>query len=96
MVTLISMHNSEGEVGRCDAKCYGAEHDECDCVCQGRNHGAGRQAAEQNTAELAESWMEHARREAAGAGREPPSFELGDAATHEALFDIPGPEAEAG
>lgn len=53
MPTLISVHNSEGCVGRCDAKCYDAQSDECDCICGGKNHGAGLDRARANTAELA-------------------------------------------
>jgi hypothetical protein len=94
MVTLISWATSGGETGRCDAKCYSATEDECDCCCGGLNHGAGLDQAERNTHELAESWVEHAQQQAAAAGREVPTFHLGDAATHEPLFDLP--EAEAG
>jgi predicted RNase H-like HicB family nuclease len=96
MVTLISWATSGGEEGRCDAKCYSAAEDECDCCCGGLNHGAGREQAEENTRELAESWVEHAADRARAEGREPPVFYLGDAATHEPLFDIPEQEAEAG
>jgi hypothetical protein len=39
-------------VGRCDAKCYDAKETECDCICGGRNHGAGMVHALQNTADL--------------------------------------------
>lgn len=45
MTTLISVHNSEGCVGRCDAKCYDARHPTCVCICGGRNHGAGKSEA---------------------------------------------------
>lgn len=30
---------------------------QCDCICGGRNHGAGKQQALDNTRELAESWV---------------------------------------
>ena len=53
MTTLIAVYDSEGCVGRCDAKCYEADWDDCDCICQGRNHGAGKQQAIDNTRELA-------------------------------------------
>lgn len=53
MPTLISVHNSDGCVGRCDAKCYDAQSDDCDCICGGKNHGAGLERARANTAELA-------------------------------------------
>lgn len=63
MSTLIAVYNSEGCVGRCDAKCYDALHPECDCVCGGRNHGAGRAAATENTRALAAEWVERYTRE---------------------------------
>jgi hypothetical protein len=52
MTTLIVVGNSEGVVGRCDAKCYEAREPECDCICGGRNHGVGLQRALENTADL--------------------------------------------
>jgi len=53
MVTLISWSTSGGEQGRCDAKCYEATGPDCDCICGGRNHGAGQDQAIENTRELA-------------------------------------------
>ena len=44
MTTLISFSSSSGQQGRCDAKCYDAKESECDCICGGRNHGAGSEA----------------------------------------------------
>lgn len=58
MVTLIAVHNSDGCVGRCEAKCYEALHPGCDCICGGQNHGAGFDKAVENTRELAETWIE--------------------------------------
>jgi hypothetical protein len=58
MATLIAVYNSEGLVGRCDAKCYKAASPECECVCGGRNHGAGFQKALENTRELFETILE--------------------------------------
>lgn len=58
MTTLIAVYTSSGCVGRCDAKCYGAQHPSCDCICGGRNHGAGLQKAVENTRELAQEWIE--------------------------------------
>lgn len=52
MTTLIAVYNSEGCVGRCDARCHGAQEPECDCICGGINHGVGREQALENTAEL--------------------------------------------
>jgi hypothetical protein len=58
MITLISFRSSSGAQGRCDAKCYDAKEPECDCICGGRNHGAGRDKAVENTRELAETMIE--------------------------------------
>lgn len=57
-MTLISVYNSDGCVGRCDAKCYDAVSPHCDCVCGGANHGAGLKKAEENTREMADSWID--------------------------------------
>ena len=51
MTTLIAVYASDGCGGRCDAKCYNAEHPRCDCVCGGRNHGKGLRQAIDNTRE---------------------------------------------
>jgi len=56
MATLITQHNSDGLVGRCDEKCYGAKCEDCSCICGGRNHGTGLGQALENTRELAETW----------------------------------------
>jgi hypothetical protein len=58
MTTLIAVYTSDGCAGRCDASCHDAKHDECTCICAGRNHGVGRQRAIENTRELAEKWLE--------------------------------------
>lgn len=57
MSTLIAVYNSDGCVGRCDAKCYNATDAKCDCICGGRNHGAGKQQAMDNTRQMAESMI---------------------------------------
>ena len=57
MATLIAVYNSEGCVGRCDARCYNAKGGTCDCICGGVNHGAGVNQAMANTREMAESWI---------------------------------------
>ena len=67
MTTLISAHNSDGCIGRCDAKCYDAQEPRCDCICGGRNHGAGKAAAMENTRELAEEWIDRYKKEHPGA-----------------------------
>lgn len=58
MTTLIAVYDSSGCIGRCDARCYNATCTQCDCICGGKNHGAGIQQAMENTRELAESWIE--------------------------------------
>ena len=58
MTTLIAVYNNDGCKGRCDARCYEACEPHCDCVCGGRNHGAGLERAVENTRELANEWME--------------------------------------
>jgi hypothetical protein len=58
MTTLIAFYSSDGCEGRCDAKCYNAQHPNCDCICGGRNHGKGLQKAIDNTRQLAEAWIE--------------------------------------
>jgi predicted RNase H-like HicB family nuclease len=58
MATLIAAYNSDGCIGRCDAKCYNATCDHCDCICGGANHGVGLKQAIQNTEEMAEKWIE--------------------------------------
>ena len=57
MTTLIAVYNSEGCVGRCDAKCYQATHPGCQCICGGMNHGAGLSQAVDNTTIMAEQWI---------------------------------------
>ncbi|MCI0575719.1 MAG: hypothetical protein L0331_05865 [Chloroflexi bacterium] len=57
-MVLVAVYNSEGLVGRCDAKCYEAKHAGCVCVCGGANHGAGLNKAMDNTREMAQEWIE--------------------------------------
>jgi hypothetical protein len=54
MTILIAVYDSDGCRGRCDARCYEAVEPDCDCVCGGLNHGAGRQKAITNTRRYAE------------------------------------------
>jgi predicted RNase H-like HicB family nuclease len=58
MTTLIAVHNSDGLVGRCDARCYNAHEPECTCICHGANHGKGLDRAIENTRGMAETWLE--------------------------------------
>jgi hypothetical protein len=86
MTTLISYQSSGGDQGRCDAKCYDADWDECDCICGGRNHGAGKEQALENTRELAQSWVDQARAN----GQDITDVQLAVDAMHEPLFTIGG------
>lgn len=79
-MTLLSVYNSEGCVGRCDARCYGAKHAGCDCVCGGRNHAKGKKLAIENTITHGDDWA----REFARAGQQ--VFRLGDAAEQIRMF----------
>jgi hypothetical protein len=52
MTTAIAVYNSDGCVGRCDARCHYATTAHCDCICGGRLHGAGDAALDRNTRDL--------------------------------------------
>jgi hypothetical protein len=52
VTTAIAVYNSDGCVGRCDAKCHYATSPDCDCICGGRLHGSKSQAIERNTRDL--------------------------------------------
>ena len=86
MTTLISYQSSGGDQGRCDAKCYEAREPDCDCICGGRNHGAGKQQAIENTREMAETWLEQAQADGRCIGR---AEVLADA-LHQPLFSLGG------
>jgi hypothetical protein len=66
VTTALTVGNSEGIVGRCDAKCHTAHEVDCDCVCGGRLHGCGSSqlAIERNTVdwfgslEAAQAWAQ--------------------------------------
>ena len=89
MTALIDAYTRDGCAGRCDAKCYNAWGPECHCICQGANHGAGKQEATGNTRELGESWLEHARAD----GLDISHAELVIGAMHESLFGCGGSAA---
>ena len=57
MATLIAAYNSEGCIGRCDARCHDAITTKCDCICGGANHGVGQAQAIENTRAMAEQWI---------------------------------------
>ncbi len=86
MTTLIAVYDSEGCQGLCDARCYDAAEPECDCICGGRNHGAGKEQALGNTRELAGSWLEQARAN----GQDISRAELAIDAMHQSLSGLGG------
>ncbi len=52
-MTLLEQRSGDGTlVGRCDARCYNADGPDCDCICGGRNHGAGLEQALEETREM--------------------------------------------
>jgi hypothetical protein len=63
MATLIAVYSGIDHrgrricVGRCDAKCYLSKHDNCDCICGGKNHKKGLDRAVENTRDSAEEWL---------------------------------------
>lgn len=57
MATLIYASNSSGCIGKCDANCYDAKQPECDCICGGKNHGAGKKQAIENTQKYVNEWI---------------------------------------
>ena len=57
MVTLMTVGNSDGQ-RRCDERCYNATGPECECCCNGLNHGKGLSTAQGNTQEFAYQMLE--------------------------------------
>ena len=49
---LMTQKVGDGPTQRCDARCYNAKGGKCDCICTGRNHGAGIQKALENVREM--------------------------------------------
>jgi hypothetical protein len=84
MATLITYHSSGGDSGRCDARCYNANHAKCSCICGGSNHGVGLERALDNARDRAESWVEQARAN----GQDVASFEVAMIAQQEPLFRL--------
>lgn len=57
MSVVIIIGNADGELGRCDKKCYGAPpRTRCVCVCGGLNHGRGELEAMAIARELEADW----------------------------------------
>lgn len=62
-MTLIEVRSIDGTlIGRCDARCYNAQHPKCTCVCGGKNHGrsvhqaAGNMANDSFVAAMLRQW----------------------------------------
>lgn len=51
MILLMEKIGS-GPTRRCDQRCYGARGGHCDCICGGKNHGAGIDKALDNVREM--------------------------------------------
>jgi len=49
MATVIAVYNSEGCVGRCDARCHEAKGFDCKCICGGALHGVGSKIADEDS-----------------------------------------------
>jgi len=49
VATVIAVYNSEGCVGRCDARCHDAKGFDCNCICGGANHGVGEKIAREDS-----------------------------------------------
>lgn len=51
-MTLMSQRVGQDATRRCDARCYGAKHDKCRCICGGLNHQAGLKQAMSNVRDI--------------------------------------------
>lgn len=58
MATLIEVRENGKCLGRCDAKCYNATSERCECICGGDNHGAGLKKAADNSEKHWHLWFE--------------------------------------
>ncbi|MGK7344991.1 MAG: hypothetical protein ACNS63_04205 [Candidatus Nitrospinota bacterium M3_3B_026] len=84
MTTLIAVYDSDGLVGRCDARCHDATTAHCNCVCGGMNHGAGAERALENTREYAKDMID---RYAGEKGLDVYKVVIGEATRQESLFN---------
>jgi len=48
MAMVIAVYNSDGCVGRCDARCHRAKGFDCNCICGGALHGVGTDIARED------------------------------------------------
>lgn len=68
MATIISVYNSDGLVGRCDARCHEAKEPECHCICGGAYHGVGSKIAMEDRGDLTDDEVLESCRKIAGGG----------------------------
>ena len=78
MTTLIAVYNSEGCVGRCDARCYLARSKKCHCICGGKNHGSGFTQATLNVLNMVGLTDDDLKQYAEAAGRDPKDLKVID------------------
>ena len=72
MTTIMSLGDSSGTRGRCDARCHQAIHPQCVCMCGGRYHGAAHRAGgvEQAVRDTWEEAIQEAEQKAKAEGME--------------------------
>lgn len=89
MTALITIRMAGSVVQACDARCYGAKHEPCTCVCDGANHGVGLELAITQTRKHAPEWIaaagEDAEAELDDSLFQPPLFLIGD----DPMSDLP-------
>jgi len=54
MATVIAVYNSEGCVGRCDARCHEAKGFDCKCICGGALHGVGSKITREDSSYISD------------------------------------------
>lgn len=69
MTTVFAVYNSQGCVGRCDAKCHNAKEPECHCICGGAFHGVGSRIAMADRGHLTDAEILENVRKIAGGGK---------------------------
>ncbi|MFV2172285.1 hypothetical protein ACFHW2_12125 [Actinomadura sp. LOL_016] len=82
MTAVLTVRVGGAVAGSCGRSCYDAEHDDCHCICEGMNHGAGLEQAVANTREHAAAWLARARAD----GQDITSHELGLPVAQPPLF----------
>jgi hypothetical protein len=81
MTALLTIRLAGSVVQSCDARCYNAKHDDCDCCCEKANHGVGLEQATANARQMWAVWADRAIR-----GKVGDEFEVSLTALHEPLF----------